>query len=332
MAGMDDHSLLESLDELFGDLDLPDTEPEKDSGRGESVPAAASSSGGNAGQSTLFRIPFAGRSSKSESVPASFSIAPGIKKRQVSGAGSALKSSQVPGAGSALKSSQVPGAGSASQPFRIPGAGNAPLPFEADEKPDKEWDAGALYLKEEADPPDEEDVQCYMIRKKLRGVFRDDELERMERVKPEPVSDWGTGSAVRMEAGELYLALETGLSGGRLSDQDAQNMVLMRGKEDAPSEGMCHFYPLFTLLQDNPSRRRIQETLSQVLDIPREDPCSKGIFALKDAIEEEVNRQDAFNEQQDRKYRTRQAELDRKRDDAKSRYDSAARRTDRWKR
>ena len=203
-----------------------------------------------------------------------------------------------------------------------------PLPFALE---NSEWDADTLYLKEETDAPDEEDLQCYLLRKKYSNIRQDDELEKMERGRGNPVPEWDGEDVYSMNGDMRYLMLERELSGGQLNEQCEDYLLILKNTQQTACREMGHFYPLFTLLQGNPSRWAIDGELQAIRSIAQDGSLDEAVQALYSAAEGEVRKQDLMKEQQDRKYRKKQSELDEKRNMAQSRYDKAERRTDRWR-
>lgn len=191
------------------------------------------------------------------------------------------------------------------------------------------WNASELILEERADAPDDEDVQCYLIRRRFTELKTDDELERMAQTKTQPASEWDE-SALEPSQELLYLRVEKHLADSRFSELAEQEMLCLTESGKGKEPEKFAFYPAFTLLQGAPSRQRVSEVLDALAALPAAGERSAlGILrAAASEVAEELAEQSA---QQLKRYRGRQAELERLQGQAQQDYNAAQRKVDRWR-
>ncbi len=200
------------------------------------------------------------------------------------------------------------------------------LPFELD---GGAWDASKLILEEKADALDEEDVQCYLIRRRFSRLEADDALERMEQAKTPPVPAWDEKAEGSQEL--LYLQLEKRLADGRITEQAQTDMLRLMESGNQREPEMNAFYQVFTLLQNEPSQKRLLEVLARVAALP-ETGRNFAVRSLGAAASAYAREQQAKNAQQNKRYRDRQAELDRQQNQAQKDFDTAQKSADYWRR
>ena len=198
-------------------------------------------------------------------------------------------------------------------------------------KPGK-WDAGTLILDEEEETTDDTDLLFYQLRKKYSGVSHDDMFEQMLRAVPDPVPEWSSESKPAASSPyQKYLSIAQQLSRGQITDSAQKDMILLSGTGEDMDPGMKQFYSVFTLLQGNPSRERIASVMKNAEPGLRGGESARALRILFNAVSYAVRKQDAFDDAQDRHYRTRQGRLNAARRNAQSEYDSAKREADRWR-
>ncbi len=196
-----------------------------------------------------------------------------------------------------------------------------------------QWDASKLYLEEEAEPPTEEDVQCYQIRERFLGVHHNEELDQLQRVQTSSSGGyWDEQTGIGLSPAQFYMKIGRGLTETPISDETRRDMALLRGTNREADTGMKGFYPAYILLQDEPSRPRIEDVLDNT-EIPAEESrVHDGFLEVLDAIDDVVAEKDQAQRRKERDYRERQADLDKKRYYAKLDRDRAREKADRWRR
>lgn len=192
-------------------------------------------------------------------------------------------------------------------------------------------DASRLIIKEEEEPLTEEDVQLYQIRRGFSDVAEERALDQMERQVPLPASSWEEGDAAALSTDRLFLQLGNHLEKGQVSDTARKEMIILSGTDRKADSGMKLLYPAFTLLQSNPSRAALSDTLDRISRIPSQEVTAEGVRIMARAIRSAVADQDARNAEKDRNNRSRQAKYNRDREKAEQKYDSAKRSADRWR-
>ena len=191
------------------------------------------------------------------------------------------------------------------------------------------WDAKALILDEEEEAADELDLLFYQLRKKYAEVSHDDKLEQKLRSVPDPIPEWtaDTAASVRLK----YLSIAQQLSKGQITDSAQREMILLSSSSEDTDPGMKQFYPVFTLLQSGPSREHISNVLGKADPGPAGGESAEALRILCGAVRDAVRKQDALDEAQDSRYRSRQGRLNAARGKAQSDYDSAKKEADRWR-
>jgi hypothetical protein len=94
---------------------------------------------------------------------------------------------------------------------------------------------------------------------------------------------------------------------------------------------MKMFYPLFTLLQSNPSRERLNKELDKAVISHSNGECYRGLKVLSESIKELVKALDDESAKKINHYRSRQMHLDRERETAQNAYNKAHEEADRWR-
>ena len=197
--------------------------------------------------------------------------------------------------------------------------------------PSGKWDAGALLLDEEEETADEMDLLFYQLRKKYAGVSHDDKFEQKLRTVPDPIPEWAADTAAASGPGK-YLGIAQQLSKGQITDGAQREMIMLSSSSEDMDPGMKQFYSVFTLLQSGPSRERIAGVLKKADCGPVSGESAEALRILCGAVRDAVRKQDAFDAEQDNRYRTRQGRLNNARGKAQSDYDSAKKEADRWRR
>ena len=203
----------------------------------------------------------------------------------------------------------------------------ATLPFAME---NKGWNASELILEEKKDALGEEDVQCYLIRKRFTGIGPDDELERMERLREPPVPAWEDSASARSRE-ELYLRIEKHLSDARSMDRAEEEMLRLSSTADGTLPEMDAFYQAFTLLQNNPSGQKLNEVQRRLNALPGGTAGGEGTLVLRRAIAALSQARWEQNAQQHQRYAERQSDLERQQRQAQRDYDAAQHKADRWR-
>ena len=192
------------------------------------------------------------------------------------------------------------------------------------------WDAEALILDEDEESADDMDLLFYQLRKKNDWVSHDDKLEQKLRTVPDPVPEW-TAETSAASLFQKYLSIAQQLSKGQITDSAQREMILLLSAGEKMDPGMKQFYSVFTLLQSGPSREHIGGVLEKADFCPARGESVEALRILCSAVRDAVRKQDAFDEAQDSRYRTRQGRLNAARGKAQSDYDSAKKEADRWR-
>ena len=187
------------------------------------------------------------------------------------------------------------------------------------------WNASALIIDEEIEKPDEEDLQCYQLRRRYNEINQDGIHDALLRTKKDPENGWDNYKS----AEEGYLRIGQELSKGDIADETRKKMILLKNGSEDMEPAMKQFYAAFTLLQGSPSRDRITEVLNGIDMLGYE--AGEALTLLQRAIAEAVALQDQSNSRQNRYYQERQDQYDSARQDAQNAYDKAKRRADRWR-
>lgn len=191
--------------------------------------------------------------------------------------------------------------------------------------------AASLIIEEPEEALTEEDVQLYQIRRGFSDVAEERALDQMERQVPLPASSWEEGDAAALSTDRLFLQLGNHLEKGQVSDTARKEMIILSGTDRKADSGMKLLYPAFTLLQSNPSRAALSDTLDRISRIPSQEVTAEGVRIMARAIRSAVADQDARNAEKDRNNRSRQAKYNRDREKAEQKYDSAKRSAERWR-
>ncbi|MBQ6321627.1 MAG: hypothetical protein IJI24_02025 [Lachnospiraceae bacterium] len=203
----------------------------------------------------------------------------------------------------------------------------------AKEDQQSSWNASGLILENNAEQTDEEDLQCYQIRREYTDVSWNDGMDEMLRVKQELVSAWD-------ERGDLpgglpdpderrYLEIEKELTGSQITDETQQKILMLKNGSGSADSSMKEFYAAFSLLQGSPSRERIADVIRGIDALGEE--TDDGLSLLRMAIEEALELQNARNARTDWHYQDKQNRYDRVQRQAQTEFDKAKRRTDRWR-
>ena len=195
------------------------------------------------------------------------------------------------------------------------------------------WNASGLFFENNEEQTDEEDLQCYQIRREYTDVSWNDAMDGILRVKQELVSAWDAG---RDLAGGLsdsdqrrYLEIEKELTGSAITDETQQKILLLKNGSGKADPSMKEFYAAFSLLQGSPSRDRIEDVIRGIDALGNE--ADDGLCLLRMAIEEALELQNLRNARTDRHYQDKQNIYDRQQRQAQTEFDKAKRRTDRWR-
>ncbi len=195
------------------------------------------------------------------------------------------------------------------------------------------WNASELIIDYDEEQISEEDLQCYQIRRKYTNVAQNDKMEELLRVKQEIESAWNTGKdlsgSMPDPAMKRYLEIEKELTGSGISDETQQKILLLKNGTGDEDPSIKQFYSAFSLMQGAPSRERIEDVIRGIDELGSK--MDEGLHLLRMAIEEALEAQNKRNAQTDRRYQGQQKKYDRQQHQAQDEYNSAKRRTDRWR-